>query len=336
MRKILLILLAIGLLASTAACGSQASAEPVDTTAAAVEEKGVEAFGVVKATEVKNILLDFQALVTDVHVKEGERVKAGQPLVSLDMSELENTRTNKELSLSAAKNNVSRVRSDTDLKKLQNDRKNAESIYARDSKELETKEQLYAAGSITLNELENFKKQVDSDKKVLEDIDYSMQSLKNSKGTENDQKSLESALLESDLKLLNSRLDKSYLKDSGVVSDMDNGLVYEIGYVPGDLAGPQKKLLSLMDLDSLVVEAKVPEEFIRDVEIGAAVKILPVADKTRQYAGTVTYISGLATDNNGETQVPVRIKVENLDSFLLPGFNVEVTIGTAAEKKEKS
>lgn len=327
MRKILLLLLAIGLLASTAACGSEAAAEPVDTTAAAVQDKGVEAFGVVKATETKDITLDFQAIVTDIHVKEGEHVKAGQQLVSLDMSEMENTTGNKELSLSAAKSSVSRTLVNTDLKKLQNDQKNAEAIYSKDNQELETREQLYKAGSITLNELDNFKKQVDSDKKNLEDIVYSIEMLKNSKGTENDQKSLESAILESDLKLLNNRLDKAYIKDSAIISDVDNALIYEIGYVQGDIAGPQKKLLSIMDLDSLVVEAKVPEEFIKDVKPGATVQITPLADKTKQYTGKVIYISGLASDNNGETQIPVRITIDNMDDFLLPGFNVEVVIG---------
>lgn len=325
--------MAIGLLASTAACGSEAAAAPV-ATADQTQNQNVEAFGIIKATAVKNITLDFQAPVTKLYVKEGERVKSSQPLVTLDLSEMENMIGNKNLSLAAAKNNMNRTLSNTDLKKLQNDQKNAQTIYDKDAKELQTKESLYTAGSITLNDLDSFRKQVDSDKKNLQDIAYAIENLKNSKGTENDQKSLESSILESDLKLLNSRLAKTYIKGSDVVSDVNNGLVYDLGYVQGDIAGPQRKLLSIMDLDTLIVEAKVPEEFIREVKAGSSVSIIPTADKTRKYAGKVSYISGIASNNNGETQIPVNITVDNMDGFLLPGFNVDVSI-TVEDKPAK-
>jgi HlyD family secretion protein len=333
MKRILLVLLAIGLLAGTAACGSEAAAAPV-ATADQSQNQNVEAFGVVKATAVKNITLDFQAPVTKLYVKEGERVKSGQPLVELDLSELENMIGSKDLSLAAAKNNMNRTLSNTDLKKLQNDHKNAQTIYDKDAKELDTKELLYTAGSITLNELDSYRKQLDNDKKNLQDIAYAIEDQKNSKGTENDQKSLESSILESDLKLLNSKLARTYIQGSDIISDIKNGLVYELGYEQGDIAGPQKKLLSIMDLDSLVVEAKVPEEFISDVKIGSSVSIIPTADKTRKYTGKVSYISGIASDNNGETQISVNITVDNMDDFLLPGFNADVSI-TADDVKDK-
>src|SRR4051794_2968089 len=128
MKRILLVLLAIGLLAGTAACGSEAAAAPV-TTVQQTGKQNVEAFGVVKAISIKNITLDFQAPVTKIYVKEGERVKSGQLLVALDLSEMENTIGNKNLSLAASRNNINRTLSNTDLKKLQNDQKNAEEIY---------------------------------------------------------------------------------------------------------------------------------------------------------------------------------------------------------------
>ena len=333
MKRILLVLLAIGLLVSTAACGNEAAAAPI-TTASEVQNQGVEAFGIVKATSVKNITLDFQAPVTKLYVKEGERVKSGQQLVALDLSELENTIGNKELSLAAAKSNMNRTLINTDLKKLQNDQKNATAIYDKDAKELETKELLYAAGSITLNDLDSYRKQLDSDKKDMQDITYAIENLKNNKGSQNDQINLEAAVLEADLKLLNSKLAKPYLKGSDIVSDVESGLVYEIGYVQGDVASSQKKLLSIMDLGSLVVDANVPEEFIRDVKIGALVNITPTADKSKKYEGKVSYISGIASNNNGETQIPVMITIDNMDDFLLPGFNVDVSIMIDNKKTE--
>lgn len=318
-------ILACGLLLSATGCSTKAmaSSQPASTPDI---KKVVEAYGTVKAVDVQNILIDFQARVEKVHVREGEKVAAGQPLVTLDLTEYQAQADNKKLQLEAARKDLHRSSEGADVKKLQNDLKNAESIYNKDLKELSSKEALYTAGSISLTELENYRRTVAAEKKNIEDIQYAIEGLKTGKTTEKDRKSIEASLLESELTLMNSRLEKPYMKGSDIVSTLSDGLVYELGYTPGDVTGPQKKVLSLMNLDSLVVEANVPEEFIKDVKEGAEVTITPAADKSREYKGKVTFISGKAFTVNGETLVAVRISIENRDTFLLPDFNVEVAI----------
>lgn len=326
MKKLIVLLLAIAISCTAAACGTaEAETAPAASEAETVRQT-VEAFGIVVASEMKNITLDFQAPVETMHVIEGERVKSGQSLVTLDIMDMENMIAEKKLSLSASKNNVERLLKGNDLNKLQNDLKNAKAIYSKSSEELKTKEQLFTAGSISQSELDSFKKVVDGDEKAVQDISYAINSLKNSKGQENEQQSLEVSVLEADLKLLEAKLSKPFLKGSDVICNVNNGIVYEIGYSEGDIAGPQKKLLSIMNADSLEIEADIPEEFIKDVRIGSTVTVTPVADKTRSYTGKVSYIPGRAVDQNGETQVVVRIKLDDVDEFLLPGFNVDVLI----------
>lgn len=155
---------------------------------------------------------------------------------------------------------------------------------------------------------------------------FAIENANNSKSSANDQKTLETSLLESELKVLDKKPQKPYINGSDVVSDVKNGIVYDIGYVQGDVASPQKKLLSILDLDSLEILANIPEEFYKDIKVGSAASITPVADKSRKYRGKVTYISGKAINSNGETQIPVRISIEDPDGFLHPGFNVDVSI----------
>ena len=325
MKKIIIFLLAIAILASLSACTSESNAAPVTTTEA-VQKETIDVFGVVSASVVKNIILDFQAPITRIHVSEGERVSLGMPLISLDRTEMETTITMKELSLAAAKKDTDRLLENTDIKKLTNDLKNARAISDKSEKELAIKQQLYEAGSISLSDLEGYKKQADSDKKDIQDINYSIESLKNNKGSQNDRINLEASTIEADLKLLYSKLSKSYLKESDIISDIQSGVVYDIGYAEGDIAGPQKKLLSILSLDSLEVEADIPEEFYKDICIGSVVTVTPVADRTRMYTGRIKDISSKATENNGETQIPVKISIDNVDDFLLPGFNVDISI----------
>ncbi len=327
MKKLIILFLAIALSCTAASCGS----DKTETTPAAAApgediKQTVEAFGAVIATDVKNITLDFQAPVKKISVIEGERVRSGQSLVTLDIMEMENMIAEKELSLASSKNNIERLLEGNDLNKLQNDLRNARDIYNKSSEELKTKEQLYYTGSISQSELDSFRKSVDSDKKTVQDITYAINSLKNSKGKENEQQSLEVSVLEADLRLLQAKLSKPFLKGSDIVCDVNNGIVYEIGYSEGDIAGPQGKLLSIMNADSLEIEANIPEEFIKDIKIGSSATVTPVADKTRSYTGRISYIPGRAVYQNGETQVAIRIKLDNTDDFLLPGFNVDVLI----------
>lgn len=330
MKKILLPLLALGLLLSATACGKGAAAAS-PSTAATEQAQYVEAYGIVKSTDIRNITLEFQAPVEKIHIKEGERVKNGQRLVTLDLSEALSQLENKELELQAVQNELetSFSNANPELKKLQNDLKNAQAVYEKDNSELTKKQQLYEAGSISLTELDAAKKLVEGDKKAVEDVAYAIESMKNSKGTLKDQKSIQAAVLEADLKLLKSRLEKTYIYGSDIVSDISNGLVYEIGYAAGDFASPQKKLLSILNLDKLIVEANIPEEFIKGVKTGAEVTIIPTADKSRQYKGKVTYIAGKAVRNNSETLVQVDISIDGLDGFLLPEYNVDVKISAA-------
>ena len=326
MKRIILAVLAVAMLLTTAACGSQVAASSPETKA--VEPKqSIEAYGIVKATDIENITLEFQAPITKIHVKEGQKVTAGQPLVTLDITDLTAQIENKKLALQAAENNRNLAEKNTDLRKLQNDLKNAQDIYNKDTKDLVSKEKLYEDGSMSLSELEACKKLVESDKKNIADITYAIESRNNNKGMEKEQKGIESAILESDIKLLNNKLIKPYINGSDIISDVGNGLVYDIwDDAAGDIADPQKKLLSLMNLDSLIIEANVPEEFIKDVKTGAEVEITPTADKTKKYAGKVTYISSKAYSNNGETLVTVFVSIDNKDDFLLPYFNVDVKI----------
>lgn len=73
-------------------------------------------------------------------------------------------------------------------------------------------------------------------------------------------------------------------------------------------------------------QSNVVEEFIRDVDLGSRVKIVAIADRTKEYTGKVMFISQIAFNNNGETVIPVKISIDNLDSFLLPNYNVDVFI----------
>jgi multidrug resistance efflux pump len=125
---------------------------------------------------------------------------------------------------------------------------------------------------------------------------------------------------------MKEKLNKNYISGSNIVCTMDNGIVCELGYKAGDEVSSEKKILGLINMDTLVVKANVAEEFIKDVKLDAKAEIIPVADKSSKYDGKVTNIARKAVVQNGETVIPVEISIDNRDGFLLPNFNVDVKI----------
>ncbi|AAK81483.1 multidrug efflux pump subunit AcrA (membrane-fusion protein) [Clostridium acetobutylicum] len=134
----------------------------------------------------------------------------------------------------------------------------------------------------------------------------------------------------------NSNKSEDYISGQNIISDMDNAVVTDIGYEKGDILSAQKSVLKLQDLNSLYVKAKVGEEFIKDVQVGKDVTIVPTSDSSVKLKGKVTRIgnevlsstssTGMQTSSSGEANIPVDISIDNNNGKLFPNYNVDVEI----------
>ncbi len=234
-----------------------------------------------------------------------------------------------------------------DLKQLMSDLDNSKKIHEDSLKELKTRQEMFKTGSISKDELETYERNAEKTKKSISDIETSIEKTKYGlqKEIENLELSIEqknvladsyknaNAIYEGKIKglerkieLMSNKIRKSYINENTIISDMERAIVYDINYVKGESVNTAKKALSMVNLDSMIIEADVPEEFIKDVKIDSKVKIIPQADKSKEYSGKVTYISNKANEKNGETTVCVEIDIEDNDGFLKPNFNVNLEI----------
>lgn len=160
-------------------------------------------------------------------------------------------------------------------------------------------------------------KTIDADKSMKKDM------------TTGNQKKAQDFKIESEqveLDALKSKVNKGYIDGGSIISDMDNAVVTDISYKQGDVINSQMKVLTLQDLSNLVIVANVDEEFIRDVQEGKAVTILPKADPSLKLSGKVTRIYNTAVSQSGETYIPVEISIDSNRGKLLPSYNVDVEI----------
>ncbi|MDP4144874.1 MAG: efflux RND transporter periplasmic adaptor subunit [Bacillota bacterium] len=259
--RITLLISVVGtMLLATACGGTQTSDKTAKPKATKAKNDIVEASGVVKASNIENIVIDFPATamakVTKIDIKEGQKVKKGDKLVELDLSDYNVLVTGKSKTIDA----------DEDLKKDM---------------------------------------QTDNQKSAQD---------------------LKIAAEQSELDAIKAKTSKSYISGSNVISDMDNAVVTDVGYKVGDAVSAEKAVITLEDLGSLLIQANVDEEFIKDVQEGKIVSIIPKSDPSSKLTGKVSRIESQAITQNGETYVPVEISIDNNNGKLLPNFNVDVEI----------
>lgn len=343
-KKITAIILTLIMILGVSACSKPDKQATTEAAPVQVKENSVEAFGVVKATDVHNVNISFDATVDRVAVREGQKIKKGDVLMTLNIEDYMTLINAKQHEVNAIRLEIKKLQSkiieadisksnDPDVKKLANDLKYAKQVYDNIIKEHADKQELYQSGAISKYELDEFAKIVENRKKDAVDLSYSLDIAMHDKQIGNKElrdnitiQQEKAAALDKEISAMKEKLNQTYIKGKEIISDVDNGVVFELGYIDGDIVSPAKKALSIMNLDELIVRANVSEEFIKDIKLGQKVEIIPVADKSKKYNGTVKMIANRAEVQNGETVIPVEISIDSNDGFLMPEYNVDVEI----------
>lgn len=255
----IIIVISISMLILPACSNKTNEAKP---TATAVKETKnvVEASGIVESTNIENIVLDMPSglspKILKLNVKDGQKVKKGEMLVEIDISDYNALITQKI-------------------------------------------------------------KTIDADKAIRKDMQSSNQKNAQDMKIQGEQAELDALM---------AKVNKSYINNGRIVSDMDNAVVSDISYKQGDIVNSMQKLLTLEDLNSLVITAEVDEEFIKDIKEGNLVNIIPKYDPSTKISGKVSRIYNEASKQNGDTFINVEITMDKNDGKLLPNYSVDVEI----------
>lgn len=346
MRKMLLAAIPALLMCVFVSCGGaeKETAQPFIPPDEVLQP--IEAFGIVIAADIREIVLPFPAVIEKLHVTEYQKVGAGDVLVTLDLTEYRSRIAEKEREMKLLQDEIAKSRQSyeneqdqldnnryPDIKKLLFELTCATEELEKNLQKLSVKESLYESGAISQQELADFENQVNNHIDGVKDIEHSLELLKYQKQRELTklqdallQNTNKLSLLSAELEGLSNKLLASFMKNNQIVSGVSNGIVCDIDFLPGDYVNPQSKILRIMNFDSLVIEAGIDEQFISNVKKDAKVHIIPEADRSHTCTGKVCFISSAAENMNGETTVPVVISIDDPDGFLLPNFNVELMI----------
>ena len=337
------------------------------------------AWGEVTYDKIYDIIIDFPTFVTDVKVKEGDRVSLGQELVELDMSEYHATIDKLQEQIASGKAALENTHQDTtallaDIAQLKEDIETKTREYAQETnadliilqttlesakteldiakRDVQDHQTLYAAGSIPKSVLDQYTDILTRRENAFVDVENNIEKTKRALKTELDQLNLalqskqtqlnqiersnaaNTAMQKSsinvsqiDLKMMKNKSTKEYLNNNHIVSHIENGIVKNIGVMNGTAVGTQHtptRVLQLIDMDSIVVSAEVDEEFIKKVNLGMTVQIVPPQDNSLSIPGEVIHISNLAVEKDGKRIVKVQVKPQDPQWELKPGYSADV------------
>ncbi|SHE93366.1 RND family efflux transporter, MFP subunit [Desulforamulus putei DSM 12395] len=93
---------------------------------------------------------------------------------------------------------------------------------------------------------------------------------------------------------------------------------------PGEMAGTQSPVLTLVNLDQVVIKGAVNENHINKLKIGQQVRVKVAAISDKPFTGKISNIA-LAADPQTKA-FPVKIQVDNPEHLLKPGMFAEVFV----------
>ncbi len=368
-------LLVAGCNKSEEAASKELSTEMVEVQG----QDGIDVFGEITANETKEIYIDFPASVEEVYVKEGDSVKKGDKLLTLNIKNYETSILKKEKEIELLKVQLgeleknldptgveaSKIKGELLLKqrllqeetdpdlKIQNEQiAEAERVLSKAKQDYEVLEKLYAAESISKNEVEEAKLAIQSKEKALKDALANLEKAKTSKqldinalqaslkvkeaqlsNTTNANKSsvdetlIRISMAEAELDEMKSRLNKSFIKGKDIIAETDS-IIDTLSVREGSLLGVDNggPVMKLADKASLVATIDIPETFIKDVKLGSVAEIKCYADEEQILNGKISRIAHKAIEESGETIIKADVTLEDEKDYIRPGYGVDVKI----------
>lgn len=208
-KKTFILLISI-LIVTCSACSSEKEAASTQTSETVSEVETVEAFGTIdlNKNDIVNVNIDFPIVIEKINVKEGQKVKKGDALISFSSKDFTDQIKNKEYELNIAKLELSKAtdslftnndelklmkknltakknalssNSDPDIKKLINDLSFAKASLAQADKELQVQQKLYTSGAISLHDYDEYKKTAELKTKEVKDAEYALKIMNSKK-----------------------------------------------------------------------------------------------------------------------------------------------------------
>lgn len=316
----------------------------------------VSASGEIRAKEFVDLQSEIAGIVTDLLVREGDRVQKGDILLHIDPIQTAADESARRASYEAAladaraqdflvmNAEANLMRDEASLRSARAELTQAENNFARAQSKFRRQQQLNEDGLIShddyeaaQNEFQSAKSRLEVAKAQVAQIENQIRAAKNTieqnkiaaAGSRSRAKSAEADLVKSRDQLRKTKLRSPI---SGVITQ----LLVEKGEraQPGIMSNPEATLMTIADLSVIQAEIKVDETDVVNLSLGDAAKVKVDALPNEVFEGEVTEIGNSPIKSSGATQeakdFKVIITLKNPSPKLRPGMSCtgEITTDT--------
>lgn len=232
--------------------------------------------------------------VSQVHVSVGDRVQAGNALVTLDQRDLQNSIRQSEAAIGIAEAGVATAEAGLAA---------VEEQHQQALRELNRVETLYHQGAATKQQLEQA------------EMAASENALNSSRAQ------VEQARAQLNQAQVSLEVARSSMQDTVIRTPID-GVVTEVNAKMGEgISGPA---VTVAQLNPVVVKTTVSEYLINRFEMGQEVSVNIPAAQREAYKGTVSTIAPAPV--TGSLTYPMEMEISNLDGMIKIGMFAEVEL----------
>ncbi|GIO02659.1 efflux RND transporter periplasmic adaptor subunit [Brevibacillus laterosporus] len=291
---------------------------------ATTNSSGLMASGKIVPDQQVQVVSKLSGRVANVNVKEGDRVKKGTVLATLENAELVQQVRQAEAGIVASQAKLNDTKAGArqqDLDRLNSALQQAKMGWDVAQKTYDRMKALFDTGAVPQAELDKASLALEQAKSGYEQTKAQLD-LAKAGATSNS-----ITALQADVTRQKAGLDlaKTTLSNSTITSPID-GMIAIRNIEPGEMAAPSIPLMTIVNMDTVVIKASVPQEQVNHLKKGQTVQV--VVNKDKKMIGTIDFISPVSDANS--TTFPVKIRVKN-DGSLLAGMIAEVYFGTDAQ-----
>lgn len=280
--------------------------------------------GRIESEAQANVAAKISARVSKLTVDVGDKVTQGQPLIYLDNQDVADQVKQAKAAVDAAQANLDKalIGAPEQLVQAQAAVNSAKVNYNNANSNLTRNKQLYLDGAISQQQLEAVQSQFANADTAYKTALSNLQLLNNGQ-SQVSINSLRALVNQSQAALESAQVQQS----NGTIEAPVSGTVTECNIHAGEMAVPNATLLTIVGGTNLYIDAKVPTDYLNQLQEGQKVTIMVDELPDSTFQGSIAVISSVVDFHSKE--VDVKVTLDNNQSLLKPGMMAEIGITNA-------
>ncbi|MEL7568247.1 MAG: efflux RND transporter periplasmic adaptor subunit, partial [Dehalobacterium sp.] len=254
----------------------------------------------------------------------GSVVKKGDPIIKLDAKDLEAQVVQAQAGVNTAQANLAKIQKGArheQISQAQAALASARITYENAQNSYERNMQLFNEGALSQSQLEQSQTAYAAAEAAYQSAQEALDIL-NKGETPESIRVMQTQLEQAEAAL---ELTRTQLNNAVVVSPI-SGIVIAKNINPGEMAAPGISLITVVNLDSLIINAYLPEVHLSKIKDGQEVVVRVAEVPDREFRGEITLIGSVIDPKNKNILVRVKFKDKDYDPSIKPGMFAEIAL----------